>query len=141
MSLVIVADADQRAIEALLSQFAWYADQHDAAGLCSLFLPDGQFGTAQQRVSGRAAMQAEFHARIGAPERTTRHLWANLRIIEASATQIRSAAVQQTCEQDPGKPAIIKVSDMADTFRRNAAGQWQFFERLLERRMVITSAP
>jgi ketosteroid isomerase-like protein len=140
-SAVVISQQDRIEIGQLMSVFAWHADQHDAAGLCALFLPEGRFGTARQTYSGHAAIQAEFQARIGKPQRTTRHVWGNLRILEAGAAQIRSAAVQQTFEQDPGQPAIVKVSDIADTFRRNTDGEWRFFERLLDRQMVITSAP
>lgn len=129
--------ADRLAIAQLMSEFAWFADQHDAPGVCSLFLPDGRFGTPAGQVTGQAALLAEFSARIGFPQRTSRHVWANLRFLEMSDVQIKTAAIQQTHEQDPGKLPLIKISDVADTFRRDTQGQWKFVERLLDRKMVL----
>lgn len=131
--------ADRQAIAQLMSEFAWFADQHDAHGVCSLFLPDGRFGTPTAQVTGQPALLVEISARIGFPQRTSRHVWANLRFLEMSDRQIRTAAIQQTHEQDPGKVPIVKISDVADTFRRDAQGQWKFFERVLVRKMILTA--
>ena len=133
------AIADRQAIAQLMSEFAWCADQHDAPGICRLFLSDGRFGTPTAQVTGQAALLAELSARIGFPQRVSRHVWANLRFLEMTDRQIKTAAIQQTHEQDPGKVPIVKISDVADTFRRDAQGQWKFFERVLDRKMVLTA--
>lgn len=140
-SMTLQSVADRQAIAQLMSEFAWFADQHDAPGVCSLFLPDGRFGTLAAQVTGQVALLAEISARIGFPQRTSRHVWANLRFLEMSDVQIKTAAIQQTHEQDPGKAPLVKISDVADTFRRDAHGQWKFFERLLDRKMVLNVNP
>ena len=63
----------------ILSDFGWRADRKQAEQLADLFLPDGRLSLNGIEVIGRQAIADDCRRRF-ASQRTTRHVWSNLRI-------------------------------------------------------------
>lgn len=127
-----------QSIERLLSDFAWHADRKQADELGALFLPDGRLLSGGSEFVGCQAIVDECRRRFAAVQRTTRHTWCNLRIESADENQIVSTAIQTTYEQDGnGGNAQIRVSDLLDTFGRDASRSWRFACRAVTRIMTL----
>ncbi|MES2183198.1 MAG: SgcJ/EcaC family oxidoreductase [Pseudomonadota bacterium] len=130
--------SDVQDIEALLSDFAWFADRGDGQGLSELFLPDGILLVGGQEHRGRASIAADCYRRASDPGRKVRHVWSNLRIGDESAGQINTVAMQLTFEQTGEHPKTqLRVNDLADVFARNTDGSWRFAHRLIARAMAL----
>ncbi len=131
-------DADHKAIERLLSDFAWHADRGEGAALADLFLPDAVLTVGGVDLQGRVAIAADCHRRHENPLRKTRHVWSNLRVLHRDDGAVATAAVQLTYEQTgPDLPTQLRVNDLFDTFRRDAAGRWRFARRLIKRELAL----
>lgn len=139
MSAVVPAleEAGWRAIERLLTEFGFLADSHDAPALCELFMPDAVLDANGTLRHGHAELLADFQLRVGNRARKTRHIWSNLRIVDADNALVRSAMTQQTFDQEEGGAVHLRVNDMADTFSRDAGGAWKFQERIIRRQFAV----
>jgi len=126
-------------IARLLSDFAWHADRKQAEQLGALFLVDGRLSIAGTELVGRQAIVDDCRRRFAAAQRTTRHVWSNLRIESADENQIVATAIQMTYEQEEnGGSTQVRVSDLLDTFGRDPSRRWCFAHRVMTR--VITLA-
>jgi len=129
--------ADIRAIEQLLSNFAWFADRGDGARLSALFLPEGTLTVGGIELHGREEISVDCCRRV-VNGRKTRHVWSNLRVDRSETNEISTTAVQMTFEQrDPEKPTQLRVNDLFDCFRRDADGSWRFARRVIKREMAL----
>lgn len=128
-------------IERLLSDFAWFADQGDAAGLSGLFVPDGVLCVGGQEMAGQATIAADCQKRFATPDRKTRHVWTNLRVESMSGDTAKTTAVQLTYETlGAGKPTRLRVNDVFDELRKDARGDWQFVHRHIKCEMALPFA-
>ncbi|MDB5947447.1 MAG: ring hydroxylating beta subunit [Ramlibacter sp.] len=134
------AGVDINRVRDLLSEFAWFADRGDGEGLSRLFLPEGVLHAGGQDHAGREQIAQDCVRRAAIPGRKTRHVWSNLRIERVEAGSISTTAVQLTFEQldqpEPGSTQL-RISDLFDTFRRDASGDWRFATRRIQRAMGL----
>ncbi len=130
---------DTQAIEQLLSSFAWHADRGEGEMLSQLFLPDGVLFVGGQEHRGRKPIADDCCLRAAAPQRKTRHVWSNLRIVSADENHMVTTAIQLTYEQ-PGadQPTQLRINDMFDEFAKDADGAWRFSQRTIRRELALT---
>jgi uncharacterized protein (TIGR02246 family) len=130
--------SDQRDIERLLSDFAWFADRGEGQSLSGLFLPDAQLHVGGQEHHGREAIAQDCLRRASDPQRKVRHVWSNLRVCGEGDGVIDTAAIQLTFEQTgAGIKAQLRVNDLLDRFARDADGTWRFARRVISRAMAL----
>ncbi len=70
----------QRAIEELLTEFAYRVDHGQADRVHELFTADATLSTPAFVLNGRDEIEARFKARAQDTARRTRHFWSNLRL-------------------------------------------------------------
>jgi ketosteroid isomerase-like protein len=129
---------DILAIERLLTDFASFADRGDGAALGDLFLEEAILTVGGGDLHGPRQIADDCRRRFSDPHRKTRHLWSNLRIERGDDQSITTSALQLTFEQStPGLPAQLRVNDLHDEFRKDAAGRWRFARRRIERAMAM----
>lgn len=130
--------SDFRDIERLLSDFAWFADRGDGAGLAKLFLDDAVLHVGGEEHRGRVSIAADCDRRAKDPKRTVRHVWSNLRVDRKSEDRIAATAVQLTFEQKGSNPTTqLRVNDLQDEFARGPDGIWRFARRVIHRAMAL----
>ncbi len=131
-------DSDTRAVERLLSDFAWNADRGDGDGLGALFAPEATLIVGGQQLAGRAAIAADCHRRASQPGRKVRHIWSNLRLDGDPTRALSATAVQMTFEQMEGQQGTqLRINDLFDTFVRDAEGKLRFASREIRREMSL----
>ncbi|MDS0858644.1 nuclear transport factor 2 family protein [Burkholderia pseudomultivorans] len=124
---------DVRAIERLMSDFAWFADRGEGESMGQLFVPDGVLHVGGIILSGRDAIASDCKRRHTQPGRKTRHLWSNLRVNAVDANRSQSSAVQITFEHhSPDGLLQVRVNDVFDRLRRAANGGWLIEERIIQ---------
>jgi hypothetical protein len=134
----VMTEAAVESIGRLLSDFGWHADRKQAEQLAELFLPDGRLSLSGTELAGRQAIVDDCRRRFAA-QRTTRHVWSNLRIESADENRIVATAIQMTYEQEGnGGGTQVRISDLLDTFSRDQSHRWCFAHRVMTR--VITLA-
>jgi uncharacterized protein (TIGR02246 family) len=126
----------QDACRELVLRAAECADTHDAAGLASLFLPDGVLRRpGGQPLLGRAAITQAYAERP--PSRITRHLVTNTRVVVESilAASARSRVLLCAGSTDDaagpqGRPqrGPLLVGEFDDRFTLTDDG-WRFASR------------
>ena len=131
-------EEDLRSVEALLTAFGRCADARDGDSLAALFLAEGTMTMGPHTVTGRAAIATFSNDRYADPARRTRHVWSNLFVEQSTDGSLLSRSIQQTFDQSAAEaPAQLRVSDLEDTFRRDAAGQWRFASRVIRRVFTV----
>ena len=114
----------ERAIEAMIVDYAAFNDVGDWHAVAAMYLPEGRMSrpTAPDAfIEGRAAILAAFQAR---PARASRHVVANMRVtIEGSSATATSQILLFTAAD---KPPLIGT--YADRLTQSAEG-WRFAER------------
>src|SRR5882757_6744055 len=106
---------DLQAIQRLVNDFAWHADRGEDALLSDLFLPEGVLHVGGQELKGRAQIADDCRRRSSANQRTTRHVWTNLRLDADGDDAFRGTAIQLTFEQaGPERQTQIRVNDVSD---------------------------
>ena len=128
---------NRMAIEDLLTRFGRYADQGDGERLALLFLPSGVLNVNARVAQGQEAIARMTRERTADASRRTRHIWSNLLIEVDDAGEVRTSAIQTTYDQQGETPAAARVSDLSDTFRRNAEGAWRFASRTVTRQINV----
>lgn len=133
-----MTDVDIRAIERLLSDFAWCADRGDGESMSRLFVPDGVLHVGGTILSGREAIARDCERRHAEPGRKTRHLWSNLRVDTLDAHHSQSTAVQITFEHRASDGSLqVRVNDVFDRLRRAEHGGWLIEERTIQRQIAF----
>jgi hypothetical protein len=133
-----MTEPDWRALEGLLTDFAWHADRGEGDALGALFLPDAVLVVGGQEHRGRGPIAADCHRRASDPTRKVRHVWSNLRVVAEDGGQVRTSAIQLTFEQSSKQAGTqLRVNDLNDRFARGADGKWQFAERTIARAMAL----
>jgi uncharacterized protein (TIGR02246 family) len=131
-------DHDIRAIERLLSDFAWYADHGEGESMARLFVPDGVLHVGGTTLNGRDAIALDCERRHAQPGRKTRHLWSNLRVDAVDANRSQSTAVQITFEYRATDGSLqVRVNDVFDRMRRDENGGWLIEERIIQREIAF----
>src|SRR5947209_3927101 len=95
----LMTESDWRALEGLLTDFAWHADRGEGDALAALFLPDAVLVVGGQEHRGREQIGADCYRRASDRTRNVRHVWSNLRVVAEEGGRFRTAAVQLTFEQ------------------------------------------
>jgi hypothetical protein len=131
-------NSDTRAVERLLSDFAWNADRGDGAALGALFAPEATLIVGGKPLEGRAAIAADCERRASQPGRKVRHIWSNLRLDGDAERGYSSTAVQMTFENIEGQQGThLRINDLFDTFVRDAQGKLCFASREIRREMSL----
>lgn len=131
-------ESDWRALEGLLTDFAWHADRGEGDALAALFLPDAVLIVGGQEHHGTEQIAADCHRRASDPTRKVRHVWSNLKIVAEEDGQLRTGAVQLTFEQSAKQPGTqLRVNDLHDRFAKGADGRWRFAARTIARAMGL----
>ena len=139
MAELAVDEVTRRAIEDLLTAFGNCADRGDGDGIAELFLDDGTLTMGTQPVRGRAAIASFTNERCADPQRKTRHVWSNLKLIATAGATLQAVCIQQTYEQiGADRPAVVRVSDVSDEFARDEQGQWRFASRRILRVFAVS---
>ena len=133
-----MTESDWRALEELLTDFAWHADRGDGDALGALFQPEATLEVGGQKHQGRTEISADCYRRASDPTRKVRHIWSNLRLLKADSNHVRTAAVQMTFEQSAKSEGTqVRVNDLLDVFVRAEDGRWRFAERTISRAMAL----
>jgi uncharacterized protein (TIGR02246 family) len=134
----VISNEDVRAIERLLSDFAWCADRGDGESIGRLFVPDGVLHVGGAILSGRDAIARDCERRHAEPGRKTRHLWSNLRVDAIDANRSQSTAVQITFEHRASDGSLqVRVNDVFDQLRRAENGGWLIEKRVIQREIAF----
>ncbi len=133
-----MTESDWRAVEGLLTDFAWHADHGQGDALGALFLPDAVLVVGGEEHRGRERIGADCHRRASDPTRKVRHVWSNLKLLAEEEGQLRTTATQLTFEQSSKHARTqLRVNDLHDRFARGADGQWRFAARTIARAMSV----
>jgi len=125
-----MAQSDLQSIERLFSDFAFCADHSDAEGLATLFIEDGALCIGDRRSFGRSQIAADCQARFTIPDRKTRHIWSNLRVISLTSDRAVTTALQLTFETIGSATSTrLRVNDVFDELCKDAGGSWRFVNR------------
>jgi ketosteroid isomerase-like protein len=127
----------ERACERLIVDSATFNDRREWSALAGLYTPSGVVVRPNgQRLEGRAAIEATYAA--GSPDRVTRHLCTNLRVVvdgdEAAHGTTVVLIVSGTRSDDPDVTFGVVpnerhlVGEFADWFVRTDEG-WRIAER------------
>jgi hypothetical protein len=134
----VISNEDVRAIERLLSDFAWCADRGDGESMGRLFVPDGVLRVGGAILGGRDAIAHDCARRHAEPGRKTRHLWSNLRVDAVDANRSQSTAVQITFEQRASDGSLqVRVNDVFGTAKPVEDGGWLIEERIIQREIAF----
>lgn len=128
----------QRALEALLTEFAWRVDHGQAARVHELFTADGSIRGPGLAMTGRDEIAREFAARGRDERRVSRHVWSNPRFERLDETAVRVTTAVQTYihrlgEGDtlPAAAFTLVVGDSIDVIEQCDDGRWRFRSREL----------
>ena len=130
--------ATRRAIEDLLTEFAWRADHGRADIVHELFTEDGSIRGPGLDMRGRAEIAARFAERAADPQRVSRHAWSNPRFERLDDDAVRVVTIVQTSihrlepgQSLPAEACTFVVGDSDDVVVRGPDGQWRFRSREL----------
>lgn len=102
----------------LNARFAWLIDHRSGEGVPQLFIEDGWYGNAQQKVSGRAEIESFYKLRKARGNRVSRHIFSPPVLHEVSAEKVVSTAMMTLFAQDgdgPHPAHVHLVMDYNDT--------------------------
>ena len=140
MTLPPQSTADTMAIQALVTEFAYFIDQGLPDRVADLFTVDGWYGRERGvRCSGRAAIRDAYDRRGRQnPERVCRHLFMNLRVEfngADAATGLSTLLLVAGDGQLPLPMNITLVQDYVDAYAK-VDGLWLFASRETRRLFV-----
>lgn len=121
-------------IQALLTEWAYLIDHGQAAAVVELFTADASFDSAGMLSQGRAELAARFERRQ-ARERTSRHVWSNLRLTALGPDLVQGEAILTVFRHDGpgvGPATAALVLDLRDRYTQ-VAGRWRIAARTLTR--------
>lgn len=119
----------QRAIEALLTEFAFRVDHGQADRVHELFTPDATLSTPAFVLNGRDEIETRFKARAQDTARRTRHFWSNLRV-SREGDAIVAVTNALTVVAPEGVAPILMGGSSRDVCVRRHDG-WAFQSRAL----------
>ncbi len=119
----------QRAIEQLLTEFAYRVDHGQADRVHELFTPDATLSTPAFVLNGRDEIEARFKARAQDTARRTRHFWSNLRL-SREGMAIVAITNALTVVASEGVAPILMGGSSRDVCVRRDDG-WAFQSRAL----------
>ena len=126
----LIAD-DRAAIEALLTEFYWRLDHPASGTVADLFTADGTIVTPRFQLAGHAAIAQWF---AGRPQRTTRHIWSNLRLAPSTDADFVVDAYLTTAAAPASIDSAgveVMISETSDCVVRDDSGVWRFASRRL----------
>ncbi|NIL80396.1 nuclear transport factor 2 family protein [Rhodococcoides kroppenstedtii] len=139
--------APRNDIHDLLVDFAWRIDHDAGHHVEELFTPDGVYVLFGLPIEGRENIKALYEHRRSRGERTSRHLFDNIRITPGNddrTIHVRSVLTLHAADGAPPLPlAPIMIADYVDTVTRDDDGRWLFARRettlVFERRRASTA--
>jgi ketosteroid isomerase-like protein len=133
-------DSDvQRAIEVLLTEFAYRVDHGQADRVHELFTVDATLATPAFVLNGRDEIEARFKARAQDTARRTRHFWSNLKLSREGGAIVAITNALTVVAPEGAAPILMGGSSRDVCVRRDAG--WAFQSRALtiifEGRLVV----
>jgi hypothetical protein len=125
-----IDDADRRAIELLIVEFAWRVDHDRADTVHSLFVENGRLVLGPHHLDGDSAI-AEWGANRAGQERRSMHVCSNIRITSPGpdlATATTYAVIYMADRGGPVPGSPLSVGEYHDEFARRTDG-WRFTQR------------
>jgi ketosteroid isomerase-like protein len=119
-------------IEALNAEFAYLIDRGRCEDVADLFTEDGSYGRSTgERSVGRAAIRAAYAQRKARGERTSRHIFTNLRLtFEKDRATGQSILTLFAADGPPPHAAEpFLVADYDDVYVRDGEGRWRYRSR------------
>jgi SnoaL-like protein len=120
-------------IETLNVEFWYRVDHRNGEGVADLFCEDGVYSVTGGRNAGRAAIAASYVARAARGPRVSRHVHSNLRLTVESPTRATGVSMLTLWARDGEAPLAlvlpVSVSDVHDTYVRDAGGDWRIEHR------------
>ncbi|MGK0259928.1 MAG: hypothetical protein ACI96M_003372 [Candidatus Azotimanducaceae bacterium] len=126
-------DASTRiAIDALVTEFSFRIDHHEATRVPELFTEDGTFESPLATLNGREAITAAMAQRAQA-NYNTRHAISNLRLQRHSPDRISGTVLlilYRWAHSDPDpQPHQIALVEYEDVYKQNNESEWLFASR------------
>ena len=119
-------------IEGLIAEFAWRIDHANGEGVEELFTPDGVYAFNDWAAEGREQIADFYEQRRARAQRTSRHVYTNLRLRTASEERAAGTCVL-TLHAADGPPPLplspLMVADYDDLYARGDDGVWRFARR------------
>lgn len=132
MSVHAAISAARSEIEGLIAEFAWRIDHVSGEGVEDLFTPDGVYAVNDWAAEGRDEIARFYERRRARGERTSRHVYTNLRLHTASEERAEGTCVL-TLHAADGTPPLplspLMVADYDDIYVRGHDGVWRFARR------------
>ncbi|MGH7042356.1 MAG: nuclear transport factor 2 family protein [Acetobacteraceae bacterium] len=122
-------------VDALNAEFAWLIDHDQSHLVAALFTEDGAYGRSTgQWARGREAIAETYRQRVAHGERTTRHLFSNLRLQPPEDRLVKGTVILTLYGEDgkPPHPAVpLVIADYDDIYQLCDDGRWRYRERLI----------
>ncbi|WP_158764807.1 nuclear transport factor 2 family protein [Terricaulis silvestris] len=119
----------QRAIEALLTEFAYRVDHGQADRVHELFTPDATLSTPAFVLKSRDEIEERFKARAKDTSRRTRHFWSNLHLSREGETIVAVTNAMTVVAPEGVAPLMMGGSSRDVCVERD--GRWAFQSRAL----------
>lgn len=125
----------RRAVDALVTEFAYRIDFEQGLTVPELFTSDGYYEQDGKRSTGRSAIRNAYTKRASLGPRTARHLFTNLRLTRVGHREYAGASIMLLFAENglPPLPAApLLVADVADRYECHG-------DRILIRSRTLTS--
>ncbi|HTK35392.1 MAG TPA: nuclear transport factor 2 family protein [Caulobacteraceae bacterium] len=120
-------------IEALNAEFAYLIDRGRSEDVADLFTEDGSYGRSTgERSAGRLAIRAAYQQRKARGQRTTRHIFTNLRLTFESDRKAVGQSILTLFAANGPPPYVAEpflVADYDDVYVREDDGCWRYQSR------------
>jgi ketosteroid isomerase-like protein len=118
-----------RAIEALLTEFAYRVDHGQADRVHELFVADAVLSTPAFTLNGRDEIEARFGARAKDTSRKSQHYCTNLRLSREGETIVAESNALTVIVTDGAAPFMMSGTSRDECVRHD--GAWVFRRRAL----------
>lgn len=138
---------DERACEALITEYTHLVDFGNAPGIADLFTDDGVWRSDDFAMNGRDEIRAGFERRAGVTRRQSRHVCTNIAVTVDGDTAtglcylVNYRHDSETGQAEKPAPAGVPkyVGEYHDQFVRTDDG-WKFVDRYCSMTFVRPSA-
>jgi hypothetical protein len=131
---------DTNGITLLLLGFSEAVDTRRPQEIAEQFTADGLFKPGDTAIHGPAAIEAFYRDRLRDPRRTTRHLWANLRVTPSADDLADIRVVLTNYAFDPAVSETevqLRVGNVSGVCAKGPDGRWRFAEHVYERLFAL----
>jgi hypothetical protein len=115
----------------LLYRFSEAVDQRRPEDVARCFAADAIFRRDANNTVGEAAILDLYRRRMSDPRRKTRHVWANLVLVERTEQRAEVTAILTNYALEPfvsEGELQMRIGNVRCVLARDPAGQWRFAE-------------